>query len=733
MRAILLVAGTGRVAVFVLVALVAFFFADYLLRLPLWVRTVTLLLLLAGTAVVTLRRLLAPLARRLDDNVLARRIERAFPDLEDRLLSSLAFARDEKKPQPDSEDSPELMRAVCEEAVRIAEPARFPYLARSSPAARWAGVAAALLAVVVMASVSRADLVRTFARRSLLLRDVAWPRRTTLVIADMEPGRARLITRGRETTVEIRAEGSIPDRVRFSYWESSDRRSSAEIVELTPSSEDAALFAITMPIYESIRFTVAGGDDDREQVYHIDALTPPAVLAIEMECEYPTYLQRADETLAGGDQRVPQGTRITLRIRANMNLRDAFLAKGAAVPAAMKRIDGNQFEATLAPHKDLRYSLRLVGKSGEENDAGSDTYILRVARDQPPTVRVATPGTRPERLPGGVVLVGFNARDDHRIDRTVLRYAVGEDKPREAVFGDAGGDAVSSQRGSERAGGRLVGVFSLDLARFRNLKGEALSKGDQITFRLIVEDSKGQKRETRAEYRVQVVGEGDLDGALVARKGDLRGSLERTLEKALDVERRLDDIDGARGDRAEFRRLCNSSQAAQARVIEDIEAIARRVQSILDTYVFNRLGDRSSADQMLPFYERHLLQREGSGRAFGGELYGDIWAAYNEKAIRVGDAHIKLVEMAGLADRLAAEHGPQGYRGLGEMARAADEATYGNAKRKVATAQRKVADGLKRLRRLTQEWQNYEGVIRFFRDLQRRQQQIVEDLAPDKR
>jgi len=732
-RAIRLVSGSGRVAVFVVLALAAFFFADYLLRLPLWVRAVTLVLFLLGTALVVVRRLLLPLARRLEDDVLAGRIEHAFPELEDRLLSSLAFARAEKAPDPDSEDSPELMQAVCEEAVRIAQPARFPYLARSTPAARWAGAAALLLAVAVLGTTARGDLVRTFARRSLLLQDVSWPRRTTLVVVGMEPGTPRTVTRGRETTVEIRAEGSIPDRVRFRYWEAADSRSRAEVVELTPSPENPALFAITMPIYESIRFTVSGGDDDRNRAFGIDALTPPAVLSIEMDCRYPEYLGREDRTLVGGDQRIPQGTRLTLRIRANMELRRALLAKGEDAPVEMRALGENRFATELTPEQDLRYSLRLVGPDGEENDAGADTYVLRVARDQPPSVRVATPGARPERRPVGVLLLGFAARDDHRVEGVELRYAVNEEEPRTAVFGDAGGDAVRSQRGPGADAERVLGVYTLDLARFRDREGQALDEGDRLRFRLVVKDSKGQTRETRAGYLVELIGEDDLAGALVARKGDLRGTLDRTLEKALEVQRRLEDIDAARGDRIEYRRLCSSAQAAQARVIEDIEGSARRIQSILDTYVFNRLGDRSSADQMLPFYERHLLEREDSARAFGGALYRSIWTAHQEKAIRLGDAHVKLVEMAELADRLATQHGPAAYRSLGRLTRAAEDDAYVAARRVVAGEQRTIAEGLARLRQLTREWENYESVIRYFRDLKRRQERLVEDLAPDRK
>ena len=52
--------------------------------------------------------------------------------------------------------------------------------------------------------------------------------------------------------------------------------------------------------------------------------------------------------------------------------------------------------------QDLRYSIRLVGPHGEENDPGIDTFLLRVEKDRAPILRVVTPSVQVERTARGV-------------------------------------------------------------------------------------------------------------------------------------------------------------------------------------------------------------------------------------------------------------------------------------------------------------------------------------------
>src|SRR5687768_14232077 len=125
------------------------------------------------------RHVLSPLRVRLSDEALALAVEARFARLNDRLAAALDF--DREMAAPSRGESPAMMARVVDEAGAEAE--RIEFDAVASPrgtkrAAAAAGVAIGVLAVLLLAMPATAGL---WARRSLLLERVSWPRVTTLV------------------------------------------------------------------------------------------------------------------------------------------------------------------------------------------------------------------------------------------------------------------------------------------------------------------------------------------------------------------------------------------------------------------------------------------------------------------------------------------------------------------------------------------------------------------------
>ncbi|MGQ0612222.1 MAG: hypothetical protein ACT4PV_00515 [Planctomycetaceae bacterium] len=737
-RAALLLLGVSRALVFLIACLTLLFAADFLLHLPGLVRRVLLFALLAGLALVIVRRLLRPLAVPLPDERLAGHVERAFPHLGDRLVSSLSFQRAGE--DPENEDSPALMHAVVEETLEAARALPFPRVVRTRPAALWAGAALLLLAAGAGAGAARADLLGIFLQRNVLGRDIAWPRRTTLLVLDMEPEVPRQVTRGRETLLAIRAEGWIPDRIELTYWEEEAIRPRPERVDLEPSPEDPRLFTLVLPVYSSYRFTVTGGDDDRALVYRIQALRPPAVLGISVECVYPAYLERAAETLQGGDQRLPQGTRARLVVRTDADVRSAALSLGAEAPVAMPWEEGLGFVHALVIDKDLRYAIRLTGANGQENDAGSDSYVLRAVRDQAPVVRIHTPAERAERLAGGVALIAFTARDDHRVDVARLLYSVNQGPEREVPLGDAESLAARLLEAPRTRRELVSGLGVLDLALLKREDGQSLTRGDVVRYRVEARDSSGKVQETGAR-RVEVVSEEELGRTIQAHQQSLKelvdGSRERVREAGSHLASLGESLEAAAPSLDDARAWSRRAQALQGRVVQDVGRVAGQVRDLVNLYVLNRLDDRSGADQALPFFERHLLESaEEAGTPFRGSLYRALWAALTERTIHASGSLAKLIEMADLCDRLAADRAPALYRELDRMAFVRDAAAARPMLQAALVEHRALDEGLARLARLMQEWQSYEGVLRIFKSLVDTERAVAEEaerLAPSGR
>ncbi len=101
---------------------------------------------------------------------------------------------------------------------------------------------------------------------------------------------------------------------------------------------------------------------------------------------------------------------------------------------------------------------------------------------------------------------------------------------------------------------------------------------------------------------------------------------------------------------------------------------------------------------------------------------------YREHAIRATGALGKLIEMADLADRLAADHGPIAYKALRRLGGRIASAEGDLALREAVAQQKIIRDGLDRLERLMVEWQSYEGIVRFFKGLRDKQRGFLDDL-----
>ena len=91
---------------------------DRLLDLPLGVRAVFNGAIVIIVLVTVYRRVIRPLSVPLTDEGLALAIEARRPDMRDRVISALQFARQIE--DPENEESPELMLALLEETADLA-------------------------------------------------------------------------------------------------------------------------------------------------------------------------------------------------------------------------------------------------------------------------------------------------------------------------------------------------------------------------------------------------------------------------------------------------------------------------------------------------------------------------------------------------------------------------------------------------------------------------------------
>jgi len=275
----------------------------------------------------------------------------------------------------------------------------------------------------------------------------------------------------------------------------------------------------------------------------------------------------------------------------------------------------------------------------------------------------------------------------------------------------------------------VAGLAVFDLSRLVGADGKPPRPRQFLNYRILATDSSGQVKETRPR-RVEFVDQDSIAGDVQGKQQTLRETVDKTIVRARDTATHMGPVQSALATagqpESELRGWTRKAQSRQARVTQDLRRILAQVVRVTNLYVFNRLDDQLAADNMLPFFERHLLDlAEDTSPPFRGTLYRDIWAAIQKRELRAGGSLRKLCEMADLADRLAQDHAPTAYRSLDELALSRDPESANRLFRVVGREQQAIAEGLDRLARLTKDWQSYEGVVRKFRALQKIEKDVV--------
>jgi hypothetical protein len=202
---------------------------------------------------------------------------------------------------------------------------------------------------------------------------------------------------------------------------------------------------------------------------------------VELTYAYPAYMRREPRTLSGtgGEIRAPKGTEVSLRTRADRDVKAAELAvdlDAAAPPAPgeeAKRPPAKRFGLQVSGTRDLSgrlaveeggtYRFRFLDGRGKLVAEGPPIPIS-VELDAPPVARITRPDREIEVDPSAVLHVDWQAEDDVGLDEVAL-----------VVKGPAGEERRKVLRkpdGVRRDGG----TADLDLAP------ERLGEGDRLSY-----------------------------------------------------------------------------------------------------------------------------------------------------------------------------------------------------------------------------------------------------------
>ena len=375
-----------------------------------------LLTLLVGLATYALvRGMLVPAARPVTVEAVARRLEKARPEMGSRLINAVQLAR-----SLDAIPHPALAEAAIGQGLNLA------HRTNLAAAVKTRGLGRALRRALAACTVALAVFALVPASR-VALRRVFFPARFIPMRVggfEVTPGNAAVPAGERVTvraTVALNAPGGA---VAYIYIRSPGRRAETRR-RMVVDRQGAGAYTYLFPSLRSdTEYRVEVGPCQSER-YRLTVAERPEVAAVDLEYRYPPHTGLASRVAAGtnGEIQCPVGTRVRLTVRANRPVQSGRV-EGA--PVVLARVPGQAdwLAGTLEIRESGTYRIFVTDEEGLAT-LDPPHRAIRAEPDRAPRIDVVAPGRDLVVPLGAEVAVAFNTSDDFGLARARLVFRRG--------------------------------------------------------------------------------------------------------------------------------------------------------------------------------------------------------------------------------------------------------------------------------------------------------------------
>ena len=495
-----------------LLGLGLFLAVDWVVDLPLDVRTGVLIGLGVLAAGLLLRALAALSTQQRDEETLALMVEESEPGFRSRLIASVQFARG--KATVPGEGARDMVERMVEETEDFARPMRLTEVVSTRSLKRALLVLLLLVGLASGGYYAGGTITEDLLKRAFLS-DLPVPRATRVVWTS----RDLRIGIGDSVKVEARVEGDEPEEGLLRIRYASGRR---QKVRMERGGGENRYAATLENVQESFTFQVVV-NDGRSRRESVHAFPRPSVEELVGTQNYPAYMRLPPSTHRPGEFLLYPSSELSLRITAGQPLqRGTVRLLGAgeknAVEATVDRQDPRVLHAVVEVEAGLNgFTVELLDA---EKMASRDATVYRVdvLSDEPPKVRIVKPSRQRELVTARArVLVGYEAEDRFGIEKLVLAYKVGA---------EGGGGALDLPI-AERGARKVAELFEWELGQIE----PPLQVGDELEFWIEADDQNDTTEQGKSAARVlRVVTPREKREDLLSRVGDSLGRIDRATD-----------------------------------------------------------------------------------------------------------------------------------------------------------------------------------------------------------
>lgn len=601
--------GISRVIALDVAAILALSVSDFLIRIedP-GVRIIWSLLGLSVLAWCGYRFLIRPLRHRRGDVEIARRIERTFPQLEDRLSSGVEFlAQSEHDP---TAGSAELRRAVINQVGIDLESINLAKVLDRRPTMQAMAVAALVGVIAVALCLWQPRLAQIALTRLVNpISTASWPKAHQLAfkhaphqLAVGEPFEVEL--------VDLAGELPASARLHYRYKVGDEVTEEVEPMQLVGNLMLARKDNVTRPF----EYRAEGGDDNSMEWISLAVVEPPRVEAFEVTLHPPAY---TGFPAASSEKRIRalRGTRVEI----------AGASTKPLLAASLKLDSGAEYSATIdktgfgfkiaAPDflidESTMYSFELVDL--EDLTGGAETrWEIRAITDSPPSVSIEEPATNIFVTPDAVVPVRILAKDNLRIASIDMEFTRSDRSNEEATRislytgpTEVKPSPMDMPPGSLDAGDSQVVQHRWELGPL------GLKPGDLLSLSAMASDYLPQTGQSPITRRITIISPTELEDRLAQRQGVILAELSRALQmqreargqvSGLEVQQReVGHLD--KGDLDALQAAELNQRQVERTLVSPEEGIASQIQNLLDDLASNQVDSPEIKRRMESFKE----------------------------------------------------------------------------------------------------------------------------------
>jgi hypothetical protein len=404
------------------------------LHLPVALRAPTILIW-AGCAVwAGYVFIFKALIKRTSVELIAFRLEQRYPELQDRLISSLQLWSELPENKYGYAVS-FIVRLVEEAGVLLDKVDRSTLLADDLRKFKRAGFAIActflpLVIIIALFPATFSDSLHTFAHpfeRNEQLNPI--------VITGVIPGDCKIL-HGDSVDISADVKGPAPPEAALYYkaeageWHTMTLNKTQEA---GGEAEEAVFAGKLQNVKESLKYYVNIADAQSQQ-YSITVIYKPIIDSLQLELHYPRYTRLPPQSLDAntGNVAAPLGTKVSVRATSSKDVTSAFVVfdvEHAAslfkdeAKARLETEDPRTLTGSFIVQRSGRYYISIMDTDGQSN-SDPIIYSISVLADQPPQVKIVQPGEDTVIGDDMTLPLQVEARDDYGVAAMELYYQI---------------------------------------------------------------------------------------------------------------------------------------------------------------------------------------------------------------------------------------------------------------------------------------------------------------------